>query len=186
MEQSDPREPLLADLINDRKGNRSYADLERDSGGSVTRGRFQQLATVRTQSQFPTPAILRGVVAATNLPTRDVVLAAARSVGLTVPPEDPTTLVIAGAGSLPDDQKELLLNLARDLIRANQAGRRARRATGEPDAPAVDDDPPEDTKLAMTAIPSAENDGPAGPVATLEITAGSAVAAAPAVPPVYN
>lgn len=121
MTDTQRREPLLADLITDRKGTRSYADLERDSGGSVTRGRFQQLATVRTQSQFPTPAILRGVVAATNLPTRDVVLAAARSVGLTVPPEDPTTLVIAGAGSLPDAQKDMLLGIARDLIRANNA-----------------------------------------------------------------
>jgi hypothetical protein len=135
MEPSDPREPLLADLINDRKGTRSYADLERDTGGTITRGRFQQLATVRKQSKFPDPSTLRGIVMATNLPMREVVLAAARSVGLSVPPEDPTILMIAGAGALPDDQKEILLNLARDLIRANQVGRRAKRETPEDDPP---------------------------------------------------
>jgi hypothetical protein len=140
MEQSDPREPLLADLINDRKGTRSFSDLAKDSGGLLTRGRFQQLATVRRQNQFPTPETLRGVVLATNLPMREVVLAAARSVGLSVPPEDPTLLTIAGAGALPSDQKELLLNLARDLIRANQAGRRSKRESSEDDQPDTGDE----------------------------------------------
>jgi hypothetical protein len=179
MEDTDPREPLLADLINDRKGTRSFEDMAKDTGGAVTRGRFQQLATVRQQSQFPTPATLRGVVAATNLPMREVVLAAARSVGLQVPPDDPTVLAIAGAGSLPADQKELLLNLARDLIRANQAGRRARG--GDP----AEEDPPEAPRLAVTGI-SAEGNDPATAVASLELTAGDAVISSSAPPPIYN
>ena len=133
----DISQPLLADLINDRKGTRSFARLSRDAGGYPTRNRFQQLATVREQNMFPSPDTLRGVARALNAPMSEVVLAAARSVGLEVPPEDPTVLVIGGAGILPPDAKETLFALARELIKAHQGirGQRAADHGGEDDPP---------------------------------------------------
>lgn len=78
----DTQAKLLADLITEHKGDRSYADLSRLTGGAVTRGRWQQLATVRTQTQFPEPRTIRGVAEALRLTHLEVILAAARSVGL--------------------------------------------------------------------------------------------------------
>lgn len=133
-------EPTLADLINLRKGKRSYADLSRDAGGYPTRNRFQQLATVPDQSRFPDPETLRGVARTLAAPMSEVVLAAARTVGLPVPPADPNILVIAGVGDLPQEARDLILDMARDMIRTwGAVGGHGRRAAGpeEPDPPAV-------------------------------------------------
>ena len=114
----DPAQPDLADLIAMRKGTRSYARLSRDAGGYPTGNRIQQLASEREWAKFPDPDTLRGLARALSLPMSEIVMAAARTVGLPVPPRDPTVLMIAGAGDLPPEAKDMLLTLARDLIRS--------------------------------------------------------------------
>jgi hypothetical protein len=76
------RGKLLADLVMEHKGARSYEDLSRLAGGAITRGRWQQLATVRTQTQFPEARTIRGIALAFGISQREVIHAAARSVGL--------------------------------------------------------------------------------------------------------
>ncbi|WP_368681010.1 hypothetical protein R1X32_42585 [Rhodococcus opacus] len=110
-------EQTLAGLIADRKGTRSYDRLSRDCGGVPTSKRLHQLATV-TPKNFPDPDTIRGLAAGLGVTVTDIVMASARSLGLSVyTGNDPSALSIGGAGELPDSAKETLTTVAREFIK---------------------------------------------------------------------
>ncbi|MFC9768932.1 hypothetical protein, partial [Rhodococcus jostii] len=110
-------EPNLAALIADRKGRRSYDRLSDDCGGTPSSGRLHQMAT-RTLKNFPDPDSIRGMANGLGVTVTDIVMASARSLGLSVyTGNDPSALSIGGAGDLPDSAKETLTTVAREFIK---------------------------------------------------------------------
>ena len=81
----------LQELIAECKGDRSYADLERDGGGAPSSKRWWQIAT-KADPNFPDPATIRAIARALSVTETTVVLAAARSAGLTIPLADASRL----------------------------------------------------------------------------------------------
>lgn len=123
-------EQTLAGLIADRKGTRSYDRLSRDCGGVPTSKRLHQLATV-TPKNFPDPDTIRGLAAGLGVTVTDIVMASARSLGLSVyTGNDPSALSIGGAGELPDSAKETLTTVAREFIKLTSQ----HQADGDEDA----------------------------------------------------
>ena len=73
----------LPELIRSRKGPRTYADLQRDSGGALTPKNLERMVN-RPLLAFPDVATLRGLAVALGVPEGVVVDAAAESLGLHV------------------------------------------------------------------------------------------------------
>ncbi|MHA7144221.1 hypothetical protein ACX80U_05835 [Arthrobacter sp. TmT3-37] len=122
----------LRNLILDRKGSRSYERLARDCGGVPKANRLHAMVA-NGLNNFPDPATIRGLSRGLNVSITTIVLACARSVGLPVSESgDSDELVLQGAGALPADSKELLVNMSRQLQHAYS------RPWGE--APAQNDD----------------------------------------------
>jgi hypothetical protein len=130
--------PNLAQLINERRGDRSYERLSRDCGGDPGSKRLQQMATGKPLSAFPSPETIQGLALGLGMSAADVLHACARSLGLSVTPEDPSELKIQGAGALPPDSQEALLLIAREMLKLHrgsrhQRGGATRRATDPAD-----------------------------------------------------
>lgn len=74
----------LSELLNERKGDRSYEALERDCGGVPKAARLQQIAT-KPPKTFPDPDSIRGLARGLRVPERVVLAAAAESLGFLMP-----------------------------------------------------------------------------------------------------
>ncbi|KQN99657.1 hypothetical protein ASF21_12680 [Arthrobacter sp. Leaf234] len=107
----------LQRLILDAKGEKSYARLSRDCGGNPSTNRLQALATGAVRA-FPDADTIKGISRGLNVSVTRIVLAAARSLELSVNDSDPTELVLQGAGSLPAESRELLVSMSRQLQQA--------------------------------------------------------------------
>lgn len=81
----------LQELIAACKGDRSYDQLEAAGGGSPSSKRWQQIAT-KVDRNFPDPPTIRAIARALAVTETTVVLAAARSLGLTIPVADANRL----------------------------------------------------------------------------------------------
>lgn len=114
----------LRELILNRKGTRSFDDLSKACGGSPTGKRLHQLVS-RPMKNFPDPDTIKGLARGLNVSQTEVLLAAARSLGLRVTEADDTVLVLQEAGTLPQDRQELLMSISRALIEGNEAQQRA-------------------------------------------------------------
>lgn len=110
------KEPTLAALINLRKGDRSYEALSRDCHGNPSRARLQQMATQKLR-EFPDPETIQGLSRGLGATVTDIILASARSLGLSVAVGDPDALVVAGAGNLDAGAQDVILGLARELLK---------------------------------------------------------------------
>lgn len=71
----------LAQLIHDRRGARTYRDLEDDCGGRLSHQRWQQLAT-RHLRAFPAVATIVAVATGLNVSEQAVLLSVGESLGL--------------------------------------------------------------------------------------------------------
>lgn len=110
-------EPTLAEVIADRKGDRSYDRLAADCGGTPSAGRLHQMAT-KPLKNFPDPDSIRGMASGLGVTVTEVVMASARSLDLNVyTGNDPNAVTIGGAGTLPASSREVLATVARELIR---------------------------------------------------------------------
>lgn len=110
------KEPNLAALINLRKGDRSYERLSRDCGGNPSRARLQQIATGELK-EFPDPETIQCLSRGLGATVTDIILASARSLGLNVAIGDPEALVVAGAGALDPSAQDVILGVARELLK---------------------------------------------------------------------
>lgn len=107
--------PTLGQLIQTRRAGRSYERLAADSGNRPKLSAWQQWGKGSARTLLPEPDSIRGMALALGVSHTDVLMAAARSVGLVVASEDPSELRIAGAGLLPEMAQETILVMARTL-----------------------------------------------------------------------
>lgn len=107
----------LSELVEATKGDRSYEDLAKQSGGSPGRQRWQQLAT-QPQKNFPDPPTIRSVAKVLDVSEERVVLAAAESLGLTTVREQSTVaaLLPPSADRLTDKQIFAVVSVVRAMI----------------------------------------------------------------------
>ncbi len=117
--------PTLRRLIRSRMVERgwSYADLERESGGALSRGRWQQLGSADAQPTFPHPDSLAIIARVLQIDVTSVVLAAARAVGLPVPAQssDFANLLPAGTERLSGPMRDAILGLIRAAVDGSAA-----------------------------------------------------------------
>jgi hypothetical protein len=105
----------LQQLIHERRGERSYLDLARESGNRPGLSAWQQWGTGKPRVSLPDTDSIRGMALALGVSQTEVLLAAARSAGLAVTPHDPSELRIAGGGLLPLYAQEALFMTARSM-----------------------------------------------------------------------
>jgi hypothetical protein len=102
----------------DRKGGRSFERLSEDCGGVPAGRRLQQLANGnRPMKNFPDPESITAMARGLGVSTTEVVLASARSLGVTVAAADATALTIADGGTLPAQAQEALRYLGHEMVR---------------------------------------------------------------------
>lgn len=108
----------LAGLIRARKGDRTFQELSDATGGAIG-AKHVQIMSQRAIANFPNVKTIEALALALRVPVIDVVLAAARSVGLNIP--ESGDLVIHGSGELPEASKNAIRDVAYELIRLNRA-----------------------------------------------------------------
>jgi hypothetical protein len=110
----------------------SYADLERESGRALSRGRWQQLGSTDTQPTFPNPESLQVIARVLQIDVTSVVLAAARAAGLPVPAQasDLANLLPAGTERLSEPMRDAILGLIRAAVAEATVDPLSHRETG--------------------------------------------------------
>jgi len=106
----------LAGLIQARRNGRPYEQLAEESGNNPKTSAWQQWGKGSPRTLLPEPDSIKGMALALGVSQSDVLMAAARSVGLAVAPDDLSELRIAGAGLLPQYAQESLLTTARTMM----------------------------------------------------------------------
>lgn len=112
--------PTLSSLISERKRLRgfSYADLESRADAVISRQRWQQLGTGVRIKEFPEPATLTAMATALDVDVAEVVLAAARSIGLDVKRgahSDLAARLPSTADRLSEVQRDAIVTLVRSI-----------------------------------------------------------------------
>lgn len=162
----------LMELIRATKGDRSYADLERAGGGSPSAKRWQQLAT-KPQANFPDPPTIRAMARALGVSESSVIVAAGRSLGLTLDaPEGPLVdLLPPGAKKLTHHQVSAVLAVIRAMLEPADAPAKTRG--DEVPLPPIHDVPTETPGLRMISAAYSMN---ADIARELEVIAKRAIA----------
>jgi len=112
--------PDLRTLVLDGKGDRSFDRVSSDCGGVPTGKRLQQIATTPLKT-FPDPASIRGLARGLGVSQQDVILASARSLGLSVAGDHTKgALVLSDIDELDGDSRQVLTSLARTLVRLSR------------------------------------------------------------------
>lgn len=119
--------PTLAALILQHKGEQSFRELKDRAaslGVSSTLSSWQQWGSPDFERKLlPDPATVRAFARGLGLSETDVLLAAARQVGLDVGEGNASDLVLPGAGRLPPEDRNVLASLAAVLVAKGGAGR---------------------------------------------------------------
>lgn len=105
----------LAQLINDRRGNRTYKQLSDDCGGQPTEKRLSSI-TLKGINAFPDPATISGLAIGLGVTTSEVIDAAARSIGFIIR-DDAGTMVLPEAGNLPSSMQEAIRSVVREYLK---------------------------------------------------------------------
>lgn len=108
--------PTLQELVLRLKGDRSYDALEKAAGGIPTSRALQKLVN-NGFTRMPNPETFRGLSRALNVSQRELVLAAARTLGIDIEAENPNDLLLIGEGRLPQKSQDLLTSTSRELQR---------------------------------------------------------------------
>lgn len=117
---TEPTQMALPELILAKKGDRTYNKLSEDCGGLPTDRRLNSLV-LRPMNAFPDVDTIRGLALGLGVSVTDVLLASARSLGLSVGFGDPSTISIPGAGHLPESSQRVLGDMARELLKMQQS-----------------------------------------------------------------
>lgn len=104
----------IQNLVLNRKGDRSYERLARDTGGALSSKRLQQLATTPMRN-FPDPGTIKGLAKGLHTTNKEVLIACAESMGIEVAGEESTSLELPGARTLPASSQELLLAMSEEM-----------------------------------------------------------------------
>lgn len=119
--------PTLAALIAEMKGDQSFRELKDRAaslGALSTLSSWQQWASPDFERKLlPDPVTVRAFARGLGVSETDVLLAAARQVGLDVGEGNRTDLILPGAGHLPPEDRNVLASLAAVLVAKGGAGR---------------------------------------------------------------
>lgn len=112
--------------MQEMKGDRSFRELmEKAAGfGYVSKlSTWQQWGDPKFQRKLlPDPETIRAFARGLGVSETEVLMAAARQVGLDVGEGNTTDLVLAGAGGLPPEDRNVLASLAAVLVAKGGAG----------------------------------------------------------------
>lgn len=123
----------LQALIASTKGDRSYGDLERASGGKLSGKRWQQIATTKILT-FPDPLTMPAIAQALDVDVRTVVDAYCESLGLPSVEESPLIRMMPpGTADLTQESVRDLRRIISKFVAADQAA--AAKAASEQEAP---------------------------------------------------
>lgn len=118
-----PQGPDFQTLILNLKRDRSYETISKLAGGQPKAKALQQIVQ-KGFTRLPDVATFDGLSAALNVSRRDLVLAAARTLGIDVGDDDQNDLVLIGAKRLPQESQDLLVSMSREM-QAWKDGQRA-------------------------------------------------------------
>lgn len=117
----------MALLIQAAKGDRSFRELKDRAtavGLASTLSSWQQWAMPDFERKLlPDPATVRAFAAGLGVSETEVLMAAARQVGLDVGEGNAADLVLPGAGGLPPEDRNVLASLAAVLVAKGGSGR---------------------------------------------------------------
>lgn len=119
--------PTLATLILRIKGDRSFRELKdraESLGASSTLSSWQQWGDHGFERKLlPDPATVRAFAKGLGISETDVLIAAARQVGLDVGEGNGTDLVLPGMAHLPPEDRNILASLAAVLAAKGASGK---------------------------------------------------------------
>lgn len=107
-----PKDETLAELIANRKRDRSYDRLADQSHGVLTRSNLQRMATQQL-TDLPTVKVIRALAKVLAVPESRVLAAAGSTVGIA--PEWGRDLVIYGGKNLHPESQRMLLDMAEHM-----------------------------------------------------------------------
>ncbi len=152
--------PTLDELIAERKRLRgfSYADLENRAVSTISRQRWQQLGTGVRIKEFPEPATLEAMATALDVDVAEVVLAAARSIGLDVKrgaQSDLAARLPSTADRLTEVQRDAIVTLVRSITEVQHE----LEDPSQPGAPGEASEIEKSDRPAATTIPLYKDTG---------------------------
>ena len=106
--------PNFQQLVLTAKKDDSYETISKRAGG-VPKARALQSIVKDGFTRWPTRETIAGLSRALNVSQRDLVLAAARTLGIDIEPDNPNDLLLVGAGRLPDESKDMLKAISREM-----------------------------------------------------------------------
>lgn len=118
--------PNFQQLVLAAKKDDSYETISKRAGG-VPKARALQSIVKDGFTRMPSQETIAGLSRALRLSPRELVLAAARTLGIDVGDDQESDLVLYGAGRLPQESKDVLRNTAAELLNW-QEGRRGAAA----------------------------------------------------------
>ncbi|RAX50901.1 hypothetical protein DQ353_00425 [Arthrobacter sp. AQ5-05] len=153
---SNKQAPDFQTLVLQHKGDRSYETIAKLAGG-LPKAKALQAIVQKGFTRMPNPETFEGLSRALNVRKRDLVLAAARTLGIDVGDDDQGDLILVGAKRLPLASQDLLVAMSREM-QAWMDGRHAEAAPEDSaDAPATID-PDDAANYDLAAHPPFETD----------------------------
>lgn len=120
--------PNFQQLVLTHKRDDSYEAISKRAGG-VPKARALQSIVKDGFTRMPSPETFAGLSKAFSISPRELVLAAARTLGIDVGDDRDADLVLWGAGRLPQESQDVLRNTAGELMNWMDG---SRKAPGEP------------------------------------------------------
>ena len=115
--------PNFQQLVLLHKRDDSYEAISKRAGG-VPKARALQSIVRDGFTRMPTPETFAGLAKAFSISPRELVLAAARTMGIDVGDDRDSDLVLWGAGRLPQESQDVLRNTAGELMNWMDGSRR--------------------------------------------------------------
>ncbi|MDQ1053215.1 hypothetical protein QE394_001143 [Arthrobacter sp. SORGH_AS 212] len=115
--------PNFQQLVLAHKRDDSYETISKRAGG-VPKARALQSIVNDGFTRMPTPETFAGLSKAFSISPRELVLAAARTMGIDVGDDRESDLVLWGAGRLPQESQDVLRNTAGELLNWMDGSRR--------------------------------------------------------------
>lgn len=129
-----PQGPDFQTLVLNLKRDRSYEAIAKLAGGQPKAKALQQLVQ-KGFTRLPDVATFDGLSRAFNVSKRELVLAAARTLGIDVGDDDQNDLVLIGAKRLPQESQDLLVSMSREMQAWKDGQRESESHVIEPTKP---------------------------------------------------